>query len=223
MGPRPGVGVGRAQGGGSREVSPRQVANCSACSTPQVTFQLGDGQAAPGGDGPKALPPRDSQEGAPSNAAPSWAGRGGEAEAEPGLPPEGTLDPKRQESGHSGLGFLRAQDLPRPSPGCGGGRWEDRPGHGLGSFLPPCLGTKGHKEGGSSCPAGPVWPAPGPLSRAEQLPGRAWARPHCQGGEHVARDTGPHRELARPPASSPGHCWAAPAPGSRGMGGGHSC
>lgn len=42
MGPRPGVGVDRAQGGGSREASPWQAASCSACSTPQVTFHQGD-------------------------------------------------------------------------------------------------------------------------------------------------------------------------------------
>lgn len=70
-------GGGGAQGGGTgrghREVSPPQLANCSACSTPQVTFHRGDGPAVPGGDGPKALPPQDSRR-APLQM--SWQGAG---------------------------------------------------------------------------------------------------------------------------------------------------
>ena len=80
---RPRAELGRAQGGGSREASPQGAANCSACSTPQVTFHQGDWAKlcwAETALGP--LPPQGHQEGAPftcpcrglANPRDSWAG-----------------------------------------------------------------------------------------------------------------------------------------------------
>lgn len=80
---RPRAELGRAQGGGSREASPERAANCSACSTPQVTFHQGDWAKlcwAETALGP--LPPQGHQEGAPftcpcrglANPRDSWVG-----------------------------------------------------------------------------------------------------------------------------------------------------
>lgn len=64
--PSPGMGMGRAQGRASREASPWQAADCSACSTPQVTFHQHDkAKLHQTGTARWPLPPQDGQEGAP--------------------------------------------------------------------------------------------------------------------------------------------------------------
>lgn len=103
----------------AREASPQQAANCSACSTPQVTFHQGDGAKPCWAETALRPPPPQGRSGGAPFRCPSggWPtpgapGRGWpeEAAGEAALPSQ-----KGQERGHPSalvLAFLRA---PRPT------------------------------------------------------------------------------------------------------------